>query len=265
MRNKGLIITLIILLSIIIFFLIILLVGCLKGGINFKNGFISIGSKSTDVVFDKQFELKDIKNIEIKQNSGDITFKETTNNYVQVVIYGENKDDVQVNLSNGKLDINYTNKKNYAFFNFGGIKNDIIVYVPSNYSNEIAIKNDYGNCKITDLEKATVNIDCDAGDVELEKVNNATIKCDYGNIEIKEIMNKCNIKANCGNIKIGSMLIKENSTIKADLGNVNIDNTNDIYIDVDVDLGNTNINKNNRNSDVTLKINCNCGNVIINN
>ena len=56
MKNKGFIITLIILLSIIVFFLVMFLVMSLKGGINFRNGIFSISSKSTNIIYDKQFE-----------------------------------------------------------------------------------------------------------------------------------------------------------------------------------------------------------------
>lgn len=266
MKNKGIIITLIILLSIIIFFLVIFLVMYLTGGINFKNGIFSIGTKNTNIIYDNKFKLENVKNIDIKQDAGDIIFKETENDYIQVVLYGENEGDAQAQLNNGNLNIdNIHNKRNFVFFNFGTIKNDIIIYIPSNYSNEIKIKNDYGKCEIIDLENATVNIDCDAGSVKLGKMKNATLKCDYGDIEVKEIINKCDIKANCGNIKIDTISIKENSTIKADLGNVDINNTNDIYIDADVDLGKANINKNNINSETTLKINCDCGNITVNN
>lgn len=257
MKNKGLIITLIILLFTIIFFLVMFLVMYLK------NGRFSIDSKSTNIIYNKQFELEDIKDIDIKQGAGDILVKETTEDYIKVVLYGENEGDAQVKLNNEKLTI--YNRRNFAFFNFRVTKNDIIIYIPFNYSNYIKIKNVYGDCEITDLEDATVNIDCDVGNVELGKIKNATIKCDSGNIEIKEIMNKCNIEADCGNIQIDTISIKENSSIKADLGNVNINNTNDIYIYADVDLGKSNINKNNRNASITLKINCDCGNVTINN
>lgn len=78
-------------------------------------------------------------------------------------------------------------------------------------------------------------------------------------------MNKCDIEADCGNVKIDTLSIKEDSSIKADLGNVDINNANDIYIDANVDLGSANINKNNRNAEITLKVHCNCGNVTINN
>lgn len=265
MKNKILIITFLILLTIIVFFLIIFLVSYLSGGINLKNEWISIGSKSTTIILDKQFKLEDVKNIEIKQEFGDVIFKETTSNDIQVVCYGKNKNDVQIDLKEGKLDIDYKSKKTFVLFNFGGKGNDIIIYIPSNYSNGIKIKNNYGKCIMTDLESATINIDCDSGNVELGKVKNLIAKCDFGNIKVKEVLNKCDIKADCGNIEINKMEIQENSTIKANFGNVNINDTNDISIDANVDLGKKNINKNNRNVEVVLKINCDCGNITINN
>lgn len=262
MKNNGLIITAIILLSIVVFLLVMFLVMCLTGRISFRGIMFGIGSKSTKVIYDNQFKLEDIKNIEIREDAGDIIIKEASEDYIKVVLYGDDSNDAKVDLNNGKLDIDNTHKRTRIF---GGRKNEIIIYMPSSYSNEIKVKNDYGNCEITDLENATVNIDCDAGNVEIGKIKNATIKCDYGNIEAKEILNKCEIKANCGNIKIDRIYIQENSSIKADLGNVDINNTNDIYIEADVDLGKTNINNNNRNSNITLKIDCDCGNITINN
>lgn len=262
MKNNGLIITAIILLSIVVFLLVMFLVMCLTGRISFRGIMFGMGSKSTNVIYDNQFKLEDIKNIEIREDAGDIIIKETSDDYIKVILYGDDNNDAKVDLNNGKLDIDNTHKRTRIF---GGRKNEIIIYMPSSYSNEIKVKNDYGNCEITDLENATVNIDCDAGNVEIGKIKNATIKCDYGNIEAKEILNKCEIKADCGNIKIDRISIQENSSIKADLGNVDINNTNDIYIEADVDLGKTNINNNNRNSNITLKIDCDCGNITINN
>ena len=136
MKNKGTIITLIILLSIIVLALVIFLVSYLNGGLNFKNGVFRIGTKSSNVIFDKQFDLEEINNIEIKQDAGDVIFKESTNNYIQVILYGENENDVQVNTNEGILNIDYTHKNRFAFFNFGVKANDIIIYIPANYSNE---------------------------------------------------------------------------------------------------------------------------------
>lgn len=266
MKNKGLIITLIILFSIIIFFLVMFLVMCLNGRMTFKHSIFSVGNKSTNIIYDKQFKLEDINDIDIIQDAGDVLVKETTEDNIKVVLYGENEGDANVELDNGKLTIDNTHsRKSFVLFDFGVSKNNIIVYIPSNYSENIKIKNDYGECEIADLENASIDMNCDAGNVELGKIKNANIKCDYGNIQIKEVLNKCDIKADCGNIEIDTISIKEDSNIKADLGNVSIFNTNDIYIDSDVDLGKTNINKNNRNAEITLKIECDCGNVTVSN
>lgn len=100
-----------------------------------------------------------------------------------------------------------------------------------------------------------------AGNVKLGKIKDAKIECDYGNVEIKEVLNKCDISADCGNVQIDRISIKENSNIKADLGNIEINDVNDIYIEANVDLGKKNVAKSNRNSDVVLKLFCNCGNI----
>ena len=261
MKNKGIIITLIILLSVIIFFLVMFLVMCLTGRI--KGILFFSTKKSTNVIFDKTYSVEDINNIDIKQDSGNVIFKETSEDNIQVVVYGENESDVDVNFNQNNLSIDNTNNQKFTFFSFGVIAKDIVIYIPSTYNKTIKIKSNYGNCEMLDLENAIVDIDCNCGNVKLGKIRNANVKCNLGNTEIKEILNRCNIKADCGNIEIDTISIQEDSTIKVDLGNVNINKTNDIYIETDVDLGKTNISQNNRNSEITLKINCDCGNVTV--
>ena len=258
MSNKAPIICSIILLSVIIFGLVMFLVTYLCGG---KIGFMSIGAKNNKVICDKEFKLEEIENIDIKQDAGNIILEETTNDEIKVVAYGENEGDIRVDLNNNKLVIDYTRQKRFTFLHFGNIKNDIIVSIPSSYRNEIKIKNDLGNCEISNLENATLDIDCDAGNVEADKIKNAKINCDMGKVVIKEILNKCDIDVNSGSVEITKLSIQENSKIKADLGNVDISETNDIYIEGSVDLGNATINGSNRNSNVTLKIECDCGNI----
>ena len=46
------------------------------------------------MIFDKTFDLDNIKNIKIKQDAGDVIFKETSNDSIQVVLYGEDGDDI---------------------------------------------------------------------------------------------------------------------------------------------------------------------------
>lgn len=260
MNNKTPIILLLILLSLIIFALVMFLVVNLTGG---KARIINIGSKNNKIIYDKSFNLEEIKNIEIKQDAGDITFKESTDDNITVTAYGEEVQDIEVTLNGDKLTVDYTRKNRFIFFNFGNIKNDIIINIPASYNNTIKIDNNLGNCYINDLPNATINVNCDAGNVETGKIKNANIKCDLGQVEIEEILNKCDIKVDSGNVEIEKLLINENSKIKADLGNINIKETNDIYINASVDLGKTNINGNNRSSEITLELECDCGNISV--
>lgn len=260
MENKTPIIILIILLTIIIFFLVIFLVQCLSGG---KIGLINITTKNNEVIYEDEFKLEKIKNIEIKQDVGNVIIKEATDNKIQLLVYGENVGDIKVNLNHNKLEIDYTLHKKFKLFNFGSSKKDIILFIPSKYSDEIKIKNDLGDCKISNLENAILDIECNAGNVEIEKIKNIKINSNMGDVKIQEINNKCDIAINAGNVQVTKLSIKEDSNIKSDLGNVNIIETNNVYIDGHVDLGNSNINGSNKNSNITLKIECDCGNIKI--
>lgn len=266
-NNKPIIITTIILLTIIIFLLVTFLVAALNGKKGYNLGLIKYGAKNNEIILEQTFESEKIKEIDIKQDAGKIIFKESSDKNIKVEIYGEPENIVDIALNDEILKIDYTKQKNFTFisFNFEIPENDIVVYIPSNHQVKINLENDCGECRMIDLENAEINIDCDAGDINLGKIKDATIKCDYGNIKIEEILNKCDLKANCGNIEINRISILENSEITADMGNVEIDEAKDIYIKGNCDMGSVDINNNNRNSEIELKIEVNCGNIKVNN
>ena len=99
------------------------------------------------------------------------------------------------------------------------------------------------------------------GNVKLGKVKNVYVENDMGNVKIEEVLNKLNIRTNCGDVKIEKVNLKEDSSIKCDMGDVKIKEKNDVYIDAKVDLGDCKVNNNNRHSEVTLKIEMNCGDI----
>lgn len=263
--NKPIIITTIILLTILVFVLVIFLVAALNGKTGFNLGLINIGTGNNELIIGRTFESENIKKIDIKQDAGKIIFKESPNQNITVEIYGDDENIVDIALNDYTLNIDYTKQKKFALINFGTTENDIIVYIPKKHQVEINLVNDYGECNMIDLENADVNINCSAVDVNLGKIKSATIKCDFGNIKIKEVLNKCKLEADCGNIEIDCISILENSYIKTDMGNVEIDETNDIYINANCDMGSVNINNNNRNSNVELKIESDCGNIDVDN
>ena len=53
--------------------------------------------------------------------------------------------------------------------------------------------------------------------------------------------------------------------INSDLGDIKIEETNDIYIETDVSLGDAKVNNNNRHSEIILSIENNLGDIKVNN
>lgn len=264
MKNNGLIITLIVLIVLIIVMLSAFLVLCLNGTINFKGGF-HLGSKPDTIIYEETYKLDEINLIDVKQKAGNVIFENANDDNIKIEVYGEEKSDAEVSLANNELKIEYKSEgKGGWFFGFGKEAGDVKIYIPASYEKNIKIRNDAGEVKVANVENADVDIDCDAGDVEINRVKNATIKCDAGNVEIKNLLNKCNINVDAGNLKIDDAQINENSSIKADSGNIQIKEINDIYIDAKVDMGNCKISNNNRSSDITLRIDCDMGNVDVN-
>lgn len=263
MKNNGLIIAMIILLSIIVICLIALLCFGINGKFNVFSGF-SFKNNNGKVIYDETYNLADINNIDISCDVTNVKFKEGSNDDIRVVVYGYSNSSVNVDLINSKLKIDYK-QHSFKFFSLGGSQNELVVYIPTSYDNDINIECDFGNIDVISLDNASINVKVNCGNVNLGNVKNVDIDADLGDVDISCVLNKLNIDADCGSIKIDRLDLKENSYIKSDLGDVKINGTNDIFIDVDIDLGNTKINNNNRYSDVTLKIEADCGNVKVNN
>lgn len=262
MKNKPLIITLIVILSIIAILLTAYLVFALTtGNTFFYNNYFGIG-KTKNVIFDNVYQAKDIVNLEVISSAGDVNILESTDDNIRVMAYGRNSNDIEVSTNNGNLKVNFSEKVH--FINFGFDIKDIVIYVPKNYSNNMKIDINYGDLKIDNFENATVDIKQDCGDIDIQTIKNATIKSSYGNIKANTILNKCNIDLSCGDVKIQNLEINENSLIKNDLGDIKIENTNDIFIDAKVDLGDIKIDRNNRTAETVLQVENSCGDIKIN-
>lgn len=263
MKNKGLIIIMIILLSIIVIGLIALLYFSISGKFNFGMRF-SIGKRSDTIIYDENYELISINDIEVISSAGAVKFEESTDEKVRVVVYGQNDGKLKVNFNDNKLKIDYSDQSR-NFFGSNLYLNDIIVYVPSNFDKNIKIDLAYGEVNVLNLENASIDINNNCGDINLGEIKNVKIKIDYGDIDIKKVLNKLDLKLDCGDLEIDELKLLDDSKIKADLGDVKIGKTNDIYIDSKVDLGDVKVNNSNRNAKVTLKVEVDCGNIKIDN
>lgn len=292
MKNKGLIITLITILIIIGISLTILTAKLINGNFKFKM-FTKI---SDELILDETYE-EYFSKVEINTDMSNIHVMESNDNKFKVVIYGD-KDRTNVDTSNNKLDIETTTKKCFGIC-FNQMSAKVEVYIPADFDKELIIKNKYGDIEIGNLSNAKVDVTADCGDIDIDSVNYTNIKNSYGNIklnrantatidescgdieigEVESIVVQNNygdinideveeyIEAieSCGNIKIGSLNLIKNSSIKNNLGDIKIDSTSEIYIDASVDLGDIKINNNYRESSIVLKIENDCGDIKINN
>lgn len=261
MKSKTGIILAIILLSILILALIVFFVNCLITGRAFTVSWNVFLTDNTNVVLDETVPLGDITDINLSQNFGDIHIQKSVDDAIHIQAYGKSADELDWSVSGNHLTIQSKKNTLHSFWRMN--KSDLILSLPSSYAHKITVKADCGTCYVEDFANASFHIDCDAGNMEMGKVKNITATCDCGNIEIREITNQCNLKVNAGNVHVQKLDIQEDSSIKADMGNVTIEEISDIYIDAKVDLGNSNIRHNNRSSDITLTVNCDCGNITI--
>ena len=276
MNNKTLKIILIIFLSILVIGLSVFFVNILTNK-NFRFGHFSFGHKV---------------------KSSNIEIKEGNESKVKVVIYGD-KDETNVEIVNNKLNIKSNEKKCIGFcFNMTIAK--IEVYLPSSYSGNINIENNYGDVNIGNFDNLILDakldagdikvdslksgkiknsygdikilgyskeleIDQDCGDVEVSEVDRIKLENNYGDIDIGKVNEYLQIKEDCGDVKIDSLNLKENSSIHNSYGDIKIGSTNEIYINAKTSLGDTKINNNYQKSDVTLTIDNSCGDIRINN
>lgn len=260
MKYRGSIITMIVMLSIIIVLLTaILCMGITNRGI-IQLGFVR-GDKANQIIYDKGYDVELINNIEVLSSAGDVKIEESNDSNVRVLVYGEEDNGLKVSLENGNLKVDYKEHKKHHIISFGGYLSEVIIYVPKNYDKELNLNLDYGDLEIASLEKASIKVRESCGNVKLGKVKNIEVDNNYGNVKIEEVLNKLKINTDCGDVKIEKIDLKENSSIKCDLGDVKIKEKNDIYIDANVDLGDCKVNDNNRHSEITLKIDMSCGDI----
>lgn len=277
MKNRGLIITLIILLAICS----VLLTGILVLGLSgkYSSNSLNIFRKykvSNELILDETY-TDNYSNIRIKTNAANIEIKHGSETHL--VVHGK-KEYLTVSNLEKELEIEYKNEP-CRFFCINYAVSKIELYLSDEYAGKINIDNDYGDIEIDEYLKSDVEIKSSfgdtiikgankatvksaAGDVKLGEVNIAEIDNNYGDIKIDKINKKATINDDCGDIKIKDLFIEENSSINNNLGDINVNHTNDIRIDADTSLGDKKVNNNNYKSDIVLKISNSCGDIEVN-
>ena len=224
--------------------------------------------KQENLIYSEEFELTDIKNVNLKTVAATITVKESKDDKVKIEVFSTKEKEVTANVLEDTISVEYLDQEEHNFTINIGIneaQDEMIVYIPKDYENNILTDTNYGNISFdVSLKNASIDIVSDYGNIDIESVKNISIDCDFGNINVKNVYNKLDIETEYGNVNVDNLEINEDSNIVTKYGNVNVEKTNDIRIDTDVNLGSVDVNKNNREADVTLNIKSEMGFINVN-
>lgn len=245
-NNRGLIITLIILLIIVVLLLTGLMVFVISGQPYKVIDFIS----DDKIVYDESFDKNEINALVIHSDAGDIDIKPSPDNTIRIVAKGGKANNVSVNNDNGNAVISNksTSRPNFSLFslNRNNIVADIDIYLPNDFSN-VDITSKYGD----------VTIDGEfSGELKVQN--------DFGDIEADVLSGQFELHTDCGNIEIAKIDISSDSTATTDMGDIEIEYTNDIRIDADTSLGERKINEKDYKSDTVLTLKTDMGDIEVN-
>lgn len=287
-------IILIVILSILAIILISILVFLL---INNKKSNTKLFSRGTKLIYQNEFNLEEINNINISLESEDIEFRQNNeSNKIEITAYGIEGENLKEDLKEGELNLSKENNI-LCFFCFD-LDEKIIVNLPNEYDKKITLKTSSGdidlknvNTKKSNIEMQTssgdinvknaneaslkstsgdINIDeCSigyisttSGKIDVGQINEANLESTSGDIEVENIKEKCNIKATSGKIKVNNSTINQNSEITSASGDITIVNESDIYYNTETVSGDVKIEKNNdRKSEIELKLKTTSGNI----
>lgn len=198
-----------------------------------------ITQDKTKLLEDRKY--KDIDKIIINSEIANITFYNSEDEHTKVVIYGLERDKVELIEGSKELTIEKHGKKGNCLIN---CNNKIDIYLPN------------------DLD--SLSITTDVGNINTKKINinNLTVKTDVGNVTVGNT-NIVNITTNVGNVSINEIKGTDNSVIKTDVGNIIVNKVYNLKVESNVDLVNSSIVESN--GEFTLKLETNVGSVKVKN
>ena len=232
-----------------------------------NNNELSITKSKTKVFIFAMFYWCDEKIIIQVPNNCDEEFNIQTSSG-DIIAPDLEGDNIQLKTSSGKIQCGNINNGKIE-----SSSGDILI----GNGNEVTLKASSGSIKAGDFNK--LSAEASSGDIEVGKISeDATIKtasgkitldranklkaeASSGDIKINSIENHCEISSISGNIIVDTINITENSSIKANSGNVVINNKNDIYVETETNSGDEDVKNNNRMAEIVLKITTTSGSI----
>lgn len=278
MRSKGLIITLIIVLSCFVLVLTGSLVFVLTKMDSFNFGF-HFNDSNMELVDSYSVDFREVDKIDLNLNSTDLFFEKSDNDKVLIEYYSNQEKNPKVLYSNSIISINEDSFNN-SCFGFCNINRKVVIYIPSEFINDIDIKTKSGDIK-SDVSLSKVNfstmsgdvflndvsssiISTVSGDVSLGMVNTTNISTTSGDVKLQNILDNLDINTISGDVFVSNLDIKINSNIKTVSGDVFItNNESNCYVDFKTTSGDSRINKSDRKSDIVLEVRTTSGDISV--
>ena len=261
-----------------------------------KDNYRNIYKLGDEVIFEQTYNTI-FNEIDIDSKMTDIYIRESNENNVRVVIYGE-KEYFNVSEKNNKLFIK-NNKKNMIALDFYSCISKIELFIPPHYNDLIRIDSEFGNLQVERFSNLKLNVEQEYGNflgneiyflklnneygnIQIEKINmvlidsnssnikinnvdDLTIDSEFGNIEVENINKKLKLNVENGIITINNLIIDADSSIKANYGKIKIGKTNEIKIKTKTDRGKSKVKNNYKNSEIELDVYNKKGDITIDN
>lgn len=275
--NKTKTIVLITLLSILCIILIGLMIAFISGVIPIWSFNIDNNKVSKHLAYEKVYDSK-IQSIDIDIMLGNIEVLPSSDDNIHLSIYSD-YELYEVSDTSSSLGVSFQEEEGFHF-NFSKVGDKIEIYIPEDSDILFDISVDKGDVEVGNFLNSSFDITADIGDVDIEggsfidvnsdmgnifigKVSKLNAELDLGDLKVETITEAVDISCDMGNVSINKVRLLKDSTITLSLGDLDINNFSDVYVDAKTDLGDVDVKDNNRNASYTLTIKNDMGDITI--
>ena len=270
--NKGKIIFLICLFSFLVVILLGFMICVILGWIPFTSYQVS-----NHLAYEKIYDVN-FQEIKVDATLGNVEVLPSNDGKIHVLVYSD-KDLFDVESTSSNLSIIFREEKGFSF-TFPDSKDLVKIYVPASTDSSFILISDCGDISVKDFSAANfhltanmgdisvlkakkVEVDSDMGDITIGSVSDLKVSQDMGDLEVDTISSKLSIENDMGNVLLRDVFLEYNSKITANLGDVEIENISNAYVDAEVDLGDVDIRDNHRKDAYTLIIKSDMGDITV--
>ena len=275
--NKTKTIVVIILLSILCILLLGFMIAVLCGVFPVWNFNFGTSKVSDTLVFEEVYDTK-FQTFSIDVSFGNIEVLPSNDSNVHVAIYSD-YELFDVRSAKSSLSIIFSEEEGFHF-SFPKSRDLVRIYLPDTSNIKVSLVTDYGDVEVGSFPNTSFDVTANMGDISIDQaailsvhsgmgdvsvgeVCDLTVKSDLSDIEVTNITEKVSIDIDMGNVFIEELNLIQDAKIILSLGDLEISNVTNGYVDATTDLGDIDIKNNNREATYVLTVESDMGDVNI--